>query len=218
MAWSQVSRSSQRSPARSRPPRLHSSPGPVVRRPVRLHPLARRARGRIPMRFDPALWLSGATANRAAIEDGVIRPGETVPNDYYIRNESRKQLTYAVPRMPRDDRHHWRSGSRRHGSGLRARRDRERPQPEEPEALRAGPRLLGADRRRSRDAARPAVPALSRWCAAAIEARLSFSRARQSWAACFLAGARDTRTPTEPRRCRWVSSSELEHELEADIR
>jgi hypothetical protein len=49
------------------------------------------------MRFDPALWLSGATANRAAVEDGAIRPGETVPNDYYIRNESRRQLTYAVP-------------------------------------------------------------------------------------------------------------------------
>ena len=48
------------------------------------------------MRFDPALWLSGATANRAAVEDGAIRPGETVPNDYYIRNESRRQLTYAV--------------------------------------------------------------------------------------------------------------------------
>jgi hypothetical protein len=48
------------------------------------------------MRFDPALWLSGQTANRAAIEDGAIPPGETVPNDYYIRNESRKQLTYTV--------------------------------------------------------------------------------------------------------------------------
>ena len=48
------------------------------------------------MRFDPALWLSGQTANRAAIEDRAIPPGETVPNDYYIRNESRKQLTYTV--------------------------------------------------------------------------------------------------------------------------
>jgi hypothetical protein len=50
------------------------------------------------MRFDPALWLSGETANRAAVEDGVIPPGETVPNDYYIRNETKKQLTYTVPR------------------------------------------------------------------------------------------------------------------------
>ncbi len=53
------------------------------------------------LRFDPALWLSGETANRAAIEDGVIGPGETVPNDYYIRNESRRQLTYILPRTAR---------------------------------------------------------------------------------------------------------------------
>lgn len=53
------------------------------------------------MRFDPALWLSGRTANRAAVEDGVIPPGEAVPNDYYVRNESRKQLTYTVPRTAR---------------------------------------------------------------------------------------------------------------------
>ena len=53
------------------------------------------------MRFDPALWLSGRTANRAAVEDGVIPPGEPVPNDYYVRNESRKQLTYTVPRNAR---------------------------------------------------------------------------------------------------------------------
>ena len=48
------------------------------------------------LRFDPALWLSGQTANRAAIEDGVIAPGDAVPNDYYIRNESKKQLAYTV--------------------------------------------------------------------------------------------------------------------------
>jgi hypothetical protein len=53
------------------------------------------------MRFDPALWLSGETANRAAVEDRVIPPGETVPNDYYVRNETRKQLTYTVPRNAR---------------------------------------------------------------------------------------------------------------------
>lgn len=53
------------------------------------------------MRFDPALWLSGETARRAAVEDGAIAPGEAVPNDYYIRNESAKQLTYTVPRNAR---------------------------------------------------------------------------------------------------------------------
>jgi hypothetical protein len=53
------------------------------------------------LRFDPALWLSGATANRAAIEDGSISPGDTVPNDYYIRDESRRLLTYRVPASAR---------------------------------------------------------------------------------------------------------------------
>ena len=49
------------------------------------------------LRFDPAFFLSGETANRAAAEDGAVPPGEPVPNDYYIRNESKKQLTYTVP-------------------------------------------------------------------------------------------------------------------------
>jgi len=60
-----------------------------------------RAGGAYRMRFDPALWLSGETARRAAVEDGVLAPGEAVPNDYYIRNSSKKQLTYAVPRNAR---------------------------------------------------------------------------------------------------------------------
>lgn len=60
-----------------------------------------RAAGAYRMRFDPALWLSGETASRAAVEDGVIQPGETVPNDYYIRNASKKQLAYLVPRNAR---------------------------------------------------------------------------------------------------------------------
>jgi hypothetical protein len=49
------------------------------------------------LRFDPAFFLSGETANRAAAEDGVVPPGEPVPNDYYIRNERKKELTYTVP-------------------------------------------------------------------------------------------------------------------------
>lgn len=52
---------------------------------------------RFEMRFDPASWLGGTTANRAAIEDKVIGPGETVPNDYYIRDEAHRLLTYFVP-------------------------------------------------------------------------------------------------------------------------
>jgi hypothetical protein len=57
--------------------------------------------GRYRMRFDPALWLSGETARRAAVEDGAIPPGEPVPNDYYVRNEGTRQLTYTVPRSAR---------------------------------------------------------------------------------------------------------------------
>ena len=56
-----------------------------------------RKGSRYELRFDPALWLGGETANRAAVEDNVIPPGETVPNDYYIRDESHRLLTYRVP-------------------------------------------------------------------------------------------------------------------------
>lgn len=52
---------------------------------------------RYELRFDPAFWLGGVTANRAAAEDKVVAPGEPVPNDYYVRDESRKLLTYLVP-------------------------------------------------------------------------------------------------------------------------
>jgi hypothetical protein len=57
--------------------------------------LTRKA-GRFELRFDPAFWLGGTTANRAAVEDGVIPPGDVVPNDYYIRDESHRLLTYRV--------------------------------------------------------------------------------------------------------------------------
>lgn len=42
------------------------------------------------IRFDLAEMLTGEEANEAAVEDGVIAPGEPVPNDYYIRNENPK--------------------------------------------------------------------------------------------------------------------------------
>lgn len=60
-----------------------------------------RKGSRYELRFDPAWWLGGATANRAAVEDGRIRPGEVVPNDYYVRDETRRLLTYRVPRSAR---------------------------------------------------------------------------------------------------------------------
>lgn len=49
------------------------------------------------MRFDPALLLSGITANTAAAEDGAVPPGEPVPNDNYRVNESRRAYTFLVP-------------------------------------------------------------------------------------------------------------------------
>jgi len=49
------------------------------------------------LRFDPAWFLSGATANVAAAEDGVVPPGEPVPNDNYRLNEGHRLLTYLVP-------------------------------------------------------------------------------------------------------------------------
>lgn len=48
------------------------------------------------MRFDPALLLSGETANKATAEDGVVEPGEPVPNDNYVLEEGHRLLTYPV--------------------------------------------------------------------------------------------------------------------------
>ena len=58
--------------------------------------LTRKGR-RFELRFDPAWWLNGITAQRAAVQDGSIRPGEAVPNDYYVVDESHRLLTYRVP-------------------------------------------------------------------------------------------------------------------------
>lgn len=49
------------------------------------------------MRFDPAWFLSGTTANVAAAQDGAVSPGEPVPNDNYVVNEGHRLLTYVVP-------------------------------------------------------------------------------------------------------------------------
>jgi hypothetical protein len=58
--------------------------------------LTRKA-GRYEMRFDPALILSGVTANTAAAEDGAVEPGQPVPNDNYRVDEGHRLLTYLVP-------------------------------------------------------------------------------------------------------------------------
>ena len=49
------------------------------------------------MRFDPAWFTSGVTANVAAAEDGVVEPGQPVPNDNYRIEEGHRLLTYLVP-------------------------------------------------------------------------------------------------------------------------
>lgn len=49
------------------------------------------------LRFDPAWFLSGETANVAAAEDGVVPPGEPVPNDNYVVDEGHRLFTYRVP-------------------------------------------------------------------------------------------------------------------------
>ena len=49
------------------------------------------------MRFDPAWFTSGETANVAAAEDGVVEPGQPVPNDNYRVDEGHRLLTYLVP-------------------------------------------------------------------------------------------------------------------------
>ena len=52
------------------------------------------------MRFDPAWFLSGETANRAAAEDGAVPPGQPVPNDNYRVEEGHRLLTYLVRPAP----------------------------------------------------------------------------------------------------------------------
>jgi hypothetical protein len=49
------------------------------------------------LRFDPAWFLSGATANTAAAEDGAVDPGQPVANDNYVLDEGHRLLRYAVP-------------------------------------------------------------------------------------------------------------------------
>jgi hypothetical protein len=58
--------------------------------------LARHGDG-FELRFDPAWFLSGVTANVAAAEDGVVEPGEPVPNDNYVVDDDHRLLTYEVP-------------------------------------------------------------------------------------------------------------------------
>ena len=56
-----------------------------------------RTDGGYELRLDPAWFTSGVTANRAAAEDGVVEPGEPVPNDNYRVEEGHRLLTYLLP-------------------------------------------------------------------------------------------------------------------------
>ena len=48
------------------------------------------------LRFDPAWFTSGVTANTAAAEDGAVEAGQPVPNDNYVVEEGHRLLTYLV--------------------------------------------------------------------------------------------------------------------------
>jgi hypothetical protein len=49
------------------------------------------------IRFDPFWLTTGITASKAAAEDGVVEPGEPVPNDFYRLEEGHRLLTFVVP-------------------------------------------------------------------------------------------------------------------------
>ncbi len=55
-----------------------------------------RKDGRYVLQFDPAQFLTGEAANVAAAQDGAVEPGEPVPNDNYVVNESKRTYTYFV--------------------------------------------------------------------------------------------------------------------------
>ena len=49
------------------------------------------------LRFDPAWFTSGLTANTAAAENGALPKGEPVPNDNYVVEEGHRLLAYVLP-------------------------------------------------------------------------------------------------------------------------
>jgi hypothetical protein len=65
-------------------------------RAVRPHQIADAQGTRYELRFDPAWLLNGVAAEHAAVEDGAIEPGDSVPNDRYIVDEGHRLLTYVV--------------------------------------------------------------------------------------------------------------------------
>lgn len=52
--------------------------------------------GKRSLSIDYAEMLSGEAALKAAIEDGFIQPGETLDNDYYIRNQNPMKREFTI--------------------------------------------------------------------------------------------------------------------------
>jgi hypothetical protein len=52
--------------------------------------------GKRKLEIDYVDMLTGEEAVKAAIADGLIKPGETLDNDYYIRNQNKTMRTFAV--------------------------------------------------------------------------------------------------------------------------
>jgi hypothetical protein len=52
--------------------------------------------GQRKLEIDYVEMLTGDPAVKAAVADGVIKPGETLDNDYYIRNQSKAVRTFVV--------------------------------------------------------------------------------------------------------------------------
>ena len=59
-----------------------------------IHSLTRSGHNRYILRFDPAWFLTGYTAERAKLEDTGSRD---VPNDYYVVDDTHRLLSYVVP-------------------------------------------------------------------------------------------------------------------------
>ena len=53
------------------------------------------------IRIDVADFLTGDEANRAAVDAGAIEEGESVPNDYFVRNDDQETVVLSVARNVR---------------------------------------------------------------------------------------------------------------------
>jgi hypothetical protein len=82
-------RSQTQTPSRSAPPPTPAERFGYIRSVSTAGPVATLA-------FDEAQFLTGTEAQKAAEQDGVVDPGEAVPNDYYIRNPDKTTETLRI--------------------------------------------------------------------------------------------------------------------------